>query len=266
MPHPTPLLVVSWYRLFAECLAVALRRLGHFSVVTADFDKPQICAHVENNPSSIILLRDDHPGEPCLELIASVSRTFDTAKVLLLGDTASDLLVVNYLEAGARGYIPEDVTLSDIGKAIQLVEKGEVVCSQSATPAIFGRLENLYEEAWGLHERESQILTLRESEIVELMADGLTNGQIADRLSISAHTVKNHVHNILGKLQVNRRLLAVQEVYGRKSLNAGAEHVGRASLSRSGKAGFTSSVGDETLTSSPKNRNSEVVRGHWAGR
>src|SRR5579863_5337758 len=207
IPHPTPLLVVSWYRLFAECLAAALRRLGQFSVATADFDKSQICAHVQNNPSSIILLRNDHPGEPCLELIASVSRTFDNVKVLVLGDPTSDPSVVNYLEAGAQGYIPDDSTLSDVGKAIQQVERGEVVCSQSAAPAIFGRLGNLYDETWCLHECESQILTLRENEIVELMAGGLTNGQIAERLSISAHTVKNHVHNILGKLQVSRRLL-----------------------------------------------------------
>ena len=151
-------------------------------MATADFDKSQICAHVENNPSSIILLKTDHPGEPCLELIASVSRTFDNVKVLILGDPASDPPVVNYLEAGAQGYIPDDATLSDVGKAIQQVEKGEVVCSQSAAPAIFGRLGNLYDETWRLHECESQILTLRESEIVELMAGGLTNGQIAEPL------------------------------------------------------------------------------------
>ncbi len=266
MPRATTLLVVSWYRLFAECLAVALRRIGQFAVDIADCDKSQICAHIETNPSSIILLRNDNQDDRCLDLITFLSRAFVDVKILILGDPVSERFAVYYLEAGAQGYIPGEVSLSDIRAAIQQVAKGEVVCSQSAAPAIFGRLANLCGENQHIHECESQILTLRENEILELMAAGLTNWQIGDRLSISAHTVKNHVHNILGKLHVNRRLLAVQEVYGRRRLNMGTATAERVIIDSPSKPKFPSSVRDNGLTNGPKNSDLEVVRGHFAGR
>jgi DNA-binding NarL/FixJ family response regulator len=214
------LVIVSKYRLFAECLASALSKTGRFAVNTVDFDKSKILAILAKNPSSVVLLISDGTDEQSLEFTSTILRAFEDVKLLIVGMDGSELFVVNYLEAGAKGYIPEEASLAEVGKAIHQVAQGEVVCSKNAAPSIFGRLANLCRNGRRLFPFESETLTLREREILGLMARGLTNAQIAGRLSVSVHTVKNHVHNILGKLQVHRRLQAVQQAYGKKWLSA----------------------------------------------
>jgi NarL family two-component system response regulator LiaR len=125
---------------------------------------------------------------------------------------------VNYLEAGAKGYVPEESSLSEVVKAIHQVLAGQVVCTDKAAPFILARLAELEYKDRHLRQFESEILTFREREILELMARGFTNQQIGSRLSISVHTVKNHVHNILRKMQVGGRLQAVRGGYEKKWL------------------------------------------------
>jgi DNA-binding NarL/FixJ family response regulator len=260
--RPTKILIISRYRLYAECLATALQKTGLFAVEITTLDKPQICALIETNSPGIVLLISDYQDELFVELTTFLSRAFVGAKILILGCHASEPWAVHYLEAGAQGYLPDDISLSDIDKAIQQVARGEVVCSQYATPFIFGRLANLCGEKQPLQGSESHALTMRECEIIELMAAGLTNWQIAERLSISAHTVKNHVHNILSKLQVSKRLLAVQEVYGRRT-NGGIT----ATPDRGpNKPKFPSSVRNAGLTGSQKHGNSDSARAQVVSR
>jgi DNA-binding NarL/FixJ family response regulator len=214
------LAIVSRYKLFAECLARAIRKTNGFDVVTVEFDKGKLCEYLEGSPSSSVLLISDDIDEEAVAFTSAVARTFEGVKLLIVGTKASEPFLVDYLEAGAKGCLLEEASLSEVGKAIHHVAKGAVICSQNAAPSIFGRLANLCGKSRQRYPVESEKLTLREREILGLMARGLTNAQIANSLSVSAHTVKNHVHNILGKLQVHRRLQAIQQAYGKRWINA----------------------------------------------
>jgi DNA-binding NarL/FixJ family response regulator len=220
MQKSIDLAILSQDALFSECVADALQKMRCFSITILESGKSHLLQHLAQVPSCTVLLKaDSHGCSP--EFVAGILDAFPEAKVLILGTAASEPSIVRYLEAGVKGYLPEESSLAEVTAAIDRVIAGDIVCSNKAVPMIFGRLAALCSKDWRLQQFKSQILTFREREILELMARGLTNEQIGAKLSISVHTVKNHVHNILGKMHVDRRLQAIQEAYQKRWLKVG---------------------------------------------
>ena len=106
-------------------------------------------------------------------------------------------------EAGAAGYLLRSDPLVELVAVIGSVARGETRCSPRVAAALLRRVATLSHER--RHQAEPTRLTAREREVLQLVDDGLSNKQIARRLSIELRTVKNHVHHILEKFQVHRR-------------------------------------------------------------
>src|SRR5262249_26135221 len=106
-------------------------------------------------------------------------------------------------EAGIHGYVTRDGSVNDVVVAIQSAVRGEVACSPRVAALLFQRVATLSEATHGVQARP--MLTRRELEIAGLITEGLSNKEIARSLRISSATVKNHVHNVLEKLQIRRR-------------------------------------------------------------
>jgi DNA-binding NarL/FixJ family response regulator len=153
----------------------------------------------------------------CLELIARLHGSAEHAKILLLIPPDHHESVPRAIAAGARGCILEDVSLGELNDAIACVLAGKFVCTPQLTQEMFARLAEISPRPipeWQAR-AQSANLTKREFEIVYLIAEGMSNKQIARRLCLSLYTVKNHVHSILQKLQVTDRLDAVSQVRAR---------------------------------------------------
>ncbi len=115
---------------------------------------------------------------------------------------------------GAAGYLSLDATLEDLIQNIRAVMKGETLCSPRVASLTFERVSVLARQV-DAAQTSTQVgmgLTRREAEIVRLIEDGLSNKEIAVRLHIEVSTVKNHVHNILEKLQLHNRHSAVSYI------------------------------------------------------
>jgi two-component system, NarL family, nitrate/nitrite response regulator NarL len=108
------------------------------------------------------------------------------------------------------GYVSEDEDLDALSRTVYAVTRGVLQCSPQAAGPVLDLLANL--AAAGVLERPGHALTCREREVVRLLDAGLSNKEIARRLSIALPTVKNHVHNILRKLEVDRRTQAIARV------------------------------------------------------
>jgi DNA-binding NarL/FixJ family response regulator len=134
---------------------------------------------------------------------------FAQAQALLSHGDAEDRLV-ECLAAGADGCVLEESSLQELQTAIRKVVGGERFYAPEIMSSVCHRLVQAARGAsW--HERTKSVdLTPRELEVVNLIAEGLSNKQIARRLSLSLYTVKNHVHNIVEKLQVENRFKAVE--------------------------------------------------------
>lgn len=192
-------LVVDDSRLYRDAVADLLRAELWVDRVEVASDGPAAMERSVAFPPTITLLNlavDDSLG--WLEALRGAG-----ARVVVLGVRDSDAEVLACAEAGAAGYLLRSDSLDALRELIQAVARGEAICSPRATALLLRRVATLAAE------RRSRtglgVLTAREAEILELLEQGLANGEIAQRLSIQVRTVKNHVHAILGKLGVARR-------------------------------------------------------------
>ncbi len=153
----------------------------------------------------VVLMDLQMPGGSGLAAIRELSRRSPNVRVLVVTLFEDDESVFEALRAGAHGYILKDADEGEMMRAIRAVSEGEAIFS----PAIAARLMDYFAVARREVPREVfPELTEREREILSLIARGESNAAIAERLTISVKTVRNHVSNIYGKMQVADRAQA----------------------------------------------------------
>ncbi|HEU4713565.1 MAG TPA: response regulator transcription factor [Pyrinomonadaceae bacterium] len=152
----------------------------------------------------IVLICDLPGGIPLVDLIRNVRSLFPESKLIALNVEQTDLLEV--IEAGAQGYVFKDQAFTEVVKTIESVQRNQFRCSSQIAESVFNRVAVLSR----MRDDNNGKLSPREMEILESIAAGLSNKDISQQLGITPCTVKNHVHNILTKLQVRRRQDAIR--------------------------------------------------------
>lgn len=156
------------------------------------------------NPD-IILMDLKMPEGGGLSAIGQLSQKMPHARILVVTLFEDDESVFTALKAGARGYVLKDAEEEEMMRAIQAVAQGEAIFS----PAIASRLMDYFTATMtSRHAEAFPDLTDREREILAMIARGRSNSEIAEELSISLKTVRNHASNIFNKLQVADRTQA----------------------------------------------------------
>lgn len=218
MERPIHLKIIHRNRLFRECLESVLAEDQRFDVRTVDHTDPDELETFDREESDVFLIDLNLPGELAVELTRRIRQRMDRAKLLLLAYASSQDCLVECIAAGAHGCILETSSLDELDTAIEKVFHGETFCSQEIVQTMFDRLAQTASSAPWRRRAESIDLTPRELEIVELISGRLSNKEIAKKLSLSVYTVKNHVHNIVEKLQVEDRHEAVEYARQRRWL------------------------------------------------
>jgi two-component system, NarL family, nitrate/nitrite response regulator NarL len=134
-------------------------------------------------------------------------------RVVALGMAENEAEVLNCAQLGISGYITRDASISDMLEAIEATARGEIHCSPKIAGSLFRRVAALSSSSRGTH----SALTARESQILRLLQQGMSNKMISRSLGIELPTVKNHVHSILGKLGIHRRTEAISLLYSHVS-------------------------------------------------
>jgi len=155
-----------------------------------------------------VCLLDVNPADRT-EGVAALTAAHRGVRVVVCAVPETEEHVIPCAEAGAAACLPSETPFAELVATIRHVASGESVASPRVTAMLMKRLAALATER--AHDRARQ-LTAREREILQLIDDGLSNKDIAARLHIEVPTVKNHVHNILEKLQVRRRYEAAAHV------------------------------------------------------
>jgi len=214
------LFVCDPHHLFRECLAAALDRHERFAVVAWAGSAGAMIEKLARNPPDVLVLGVDIIDKEFLGLIRDVGALVTGMKILVLGRAERNEQVVDCLLAGAGGFLLRDQSLVEVVAAIEVVARGEKVCPPRAMRLLFARLGELGRERKRRERLDRLELTPREMEILGLIAEDLTNQEIADRLYLSVHTVKNHVHRILEALGVHSRWSAVNHAVAKGWLPA----------------------------------------------
>src|SRR5215471_18156012 len=210
MIHAVPLIIVTDHRLFGECLASVLGRCESCTVPAVVPTAEEALQQIQAHQADIILIDVHLPQTMGLTLTQQLTRDFPHVRVLLLGVTEAETEMPAYVEAGAGGYVPKHTPFHELQAVMELVTRGETRCSPPIAQAMCARLAELAQTAASSVTHEPVMLSDRELEILQWIAEGWSNRQIAEHLYLSPHTVKNHVHNILKKLRVQRRLEAIK--------------------------------------------------------
>jgi DNA-binding NarL/FixJ family response regulator len=159
------------------------------------------CLAVGMSEADVVLL--DGGAIAGAAMVRALATAAPGAKLVVTGVAEDESGLVDLVEAGIGGYATADQPLADVVAAVAAAADGELQCSPRVSAALAKRVAAL--SAAQRQGNGNAGLTPREREIAALIADGLSNKQIARRLSIELATVKNHVHNILRKLGVSRR-------------------------------------------------------------
>ena len=159
----------------------------------------------QNVDAALVSVGLPEPG--ALELIRIIVNTSPTTKVLALGLSDDTEDVLKYIEAGAAGYILRDSSLKELIDIVRSTQRGEARVSAKMAGAMIERLSGLAKMFSAAENgiTENVRLTRREQEVLHCIGKGCTNQEIAALLLVEVGTVKNHVHNILEKLNVSNR-------------------------------------------------------------
>jgi len=197
-------MVVDDHDLFRGGLVGLLEQRGVEVVGEARLAAEGIRLAGELNPD-VVLMDLNMPGMSGVEATQRLTASAPNVRVLVLTVVADDRHVMDAVLAGACGYLLKDAPIDQIVEGIRAAARGESLISPRIASQLMRRLREPDEIEPAL---PSSDLTARELEVVELLARGMDNPEIAQALHLSQHTVKNHVSSILVKLQVANRIQA----------------------------------------------------------
>ncbi|MFF0307159.1 response regulator [Streptosporangium sp. NPDC004379] len=199
----------------------ALVRSGFGMILTADgievtaeaADGAEAVAAVRRTRPDVVLMDIRMPRMDGIEATRRImAEGADGTRVLILTTYDLDHYVYAALAAGASGFLLKDVTPEHLAAAVRLVRAGDALLAPAITRRLVERFARRDEAGTAVH-RDLSELTPRELEVLRLLATGLSNAELADRLSLSPATVKTHVARILSKLGLRDRVQAVVLAY-----------------------------------------------------
>jgi DNA-binding NarL/FixJ family response regulator len=184
-------------------MAFALNKLNTFVVLDSVSEASDSVRKNSRLTPNIVLLEASDKSDSA-SVIAMISKLFAGARIIMLGLPDAEQDIIASIEAGAAGCVFRNASFLELVEIIGSAARGEVVLSPKTAASLCRRLAGFASSNKPLM-GGNQPLTRREREIVPLIAGGLQNKEIAVRLGVEVQTVKNHVHNILEKLQVHSR-------------------------------------------------------------
>jgi len=195
--------------IFREGLARLLEEQEYIEVVSQCANGKQAIKDVKETQPDVILIDSNISDCSSNEAAREIKKSSPQVRVAVLTDSENERKLFSAIESGATGYLQKDTKVEDLVKSIDLIGKGEVVVSPPLAEKLVGKFASMrHKEA-----EEPTGLTGREVEMVKLLPEGLTNKEMAETLFVTENTVKVHVKNILGKLQLrNRQQLAAYAV------------------------------------------------------
>jgi DNA-binding NarL/FixJ family response regulator len=189
-------LIVDDHEVVREGLRLSLSRSDHIRVIGEAPDGATAVALVGRRKPNVVIMDVRMPGMDGLEATKAISEQTPESAVLIFTAYSERSLLSRGLESGAKGYILKEAPHETLLRAIEKVAGGETYVDPALMPAFFTK------------DRED-MLTTREREILRLLADGMSNSDVAAKLFISQETVKSHVRHILTKLEADTRTHAV---------------------------------------------------------
>ena len=199
---PIRVMVVDDHPMWRDAVEHDLQEAG-FDVVAVAADGHQAIARFPAARPQVVVLDLQIPGPNGVEVTATVLAHDPSARVLILSASGEQADVLAAVKAGATGYLVKSASRPELLDAVRRVAVGDTVFTPGLAGLVLGEFRRIADAPT---EQPGDGLTERETEILKMVAKGMSYKQIAERLVISHRTVQNHVQNTLRKLQMHNRV------------------------------------------------------------
>ncbi len=198
-------------RLLREALIRLLRKRSDLVVVGHDGPADPTACQVLDTQFDVLLIDSFQTTWPAAKM-ASEPGGRPAFKAILIGMEPDEDLFIAAVRSGVMGYLLNDASASDLVAAVRAVYRGEAVCPPQLCRALFRFVAHVVDEIPVKRSAPRPDLTLRQQQLMALVAKGLTNKEIASSLNLSEFTVRNHIHRILKQVDAGSRSEAVQTI------------------------------------------------------
>ncbi|MDU2063390.1 MAG: response regulator transcription factor [Sporomusaceae bacterium] len=211
---PYTIVIADDHMLLRQGIKNVLELESDLKVVAEAMDGEEAIRLVQEHKPDVLLLDINMPKLNGLEVTKQLMLSPSKSKVIILTINDDETYVMEMIKAGASGYLLKDIEPGMLVQAIRSVCKGDTFIYPTLAKRLFGEMnrrreEDLYAASKLQQRRREERLTYREIDVLQLICQGMSNQEIANKLFLSEKTVKNHLTNIFRKLKVNDRTQAV---------------------------------------------------------
>jgi DNA-binding NarL/FixJ family response regulator len=206
MQQTIPVLVVEDNRLLRHGIVAILKQRPDFVVVAVAEDAGAALLRLAETKPRVVLVDAGLGEHDSYCLVAHIRQAAPEARVIVMDLLPVPEDVVEFVKRGASGFVVKDATVDDFVHTIRSVAEGRDVLPSALTGTLFSHIAQHAAGRPAAGMIGAVRMTRREREIIDLIADGLSNKEIAQRVHLATYTVKSHVHNILEKLALHSRL------------------------------------------------------------
>jgi two-component system NarL family response regulator len=207
--EPIRVLVVDDHALFRRGLQMVLEQEPDIEVVGEASDGAEAVTSATETLPDIVLMDVRMPKRGGIDACTSIHETVPSAKIIMLTISDEEADLYDAIKAGAMGYLLKEISIEEVASAIRAVHGGQSLISPSMASKLLTEFASMIKKTDDRQQVPTPRLTDREMEVLKLVAKGMNNRDIAKQLFISENTVKNHIRNILEKLQLHSRMEAV---------------------------------------------------------
>ena len=198
-------------RLLREALIRLFRKRSDLVVVGHDGPADKTTSQVLETQFDVLLIDSFQTAWPAAK-IARKTEGQASYKAVLIGMEPDEELFMAAVRSGVMGYLLKDASASELVAAVRAVYRGEAVCPHQLCSTLFRFVAHMIEETPVKRSGPRPDLTIRQQQLMVLVAKGFTNKEIASRLNLSEFTVRNHIHNILKQVDASSRSEAVETI------------------------------------------------------
>jgi DNA-binding NarL/FixJ family response regulator len=207
--EPIRVLVVDDHALFRRGLEMVLEQEPDIEVVGEASDGAEAVEVATETTPDVVLMDVRMPRRGGIDACTAIKDAVPSTKIIMLTISDEEADLYDAIKAGAMGYLLKEISIEEVASAIRAVHGGQSLISPSMASKLLNEFASMIKRTDERQQVPTPRLTDREMEVLRLVAKGLNNRDIAKQLYISENTVKNHIRNILEKLQLHSRMEAV---------------------------------------------------------
>jgi len=200
------LLIIEDNRLLRDGIFKILKPHKDIIIIAASGDGKNTLVKIKQLKPNVVLLDLGLRSQNSLHVVEIVKKDFPQAKIIVMDLAPVQADILQYVKAGANGFILKDASLNDLLIAIRTVSEGATVLPPLLIDSLFSQIVDHAVREGKSTLKQAVRMTKREQEVILHLGEGMSNKEIGQKIRISTYTVKSHIHNIMEKLALHTRL------------------------------------------------------------